>query len=304
MARSPLSFTALDVETANPHRGSICSIGLVKVRDGYLVDHYQTLVRPLPFSVSSINQRIHGISQDDLEHAPEWIDILPQALSFIGTDYVVAHNASFDKSAIRNACWDRGVQAPDLEFVCTMRAARKYERLDGYSLESVSSALGFPQFDHHNALADAERCAEVALKLAARNGISEIYELLKADRDLYTASRAARDYASVERVGTLLEGQYICFTGALDITREMAKSLVASQGGIPQGNVSGKTNILVVGNFDSVFFAPGAEHSSKMQRALDLKRQGKPVEILTEDEFFERLTALGIETDPTGFITL
>lgn len=301
MASPRLSFTALDIETANSQRGSICAVALVKVRDGHIIDHFESYVRPFPFIVAPINQRIHGISIEVVENAPEWAVILPELVAFIGDDYVVAHNASFDKSGIRNACWDRGIPAPDLRFICTMRATSKFEKLEGYSLKKVSTAFGFDAFEHHNALADAERCALIALKLAERHDISTIEGLGRADRDLYIASRAAKDYTNVEKLGDLLKGLNICFTGALDITREQAKTLVASFGGIPQGAVSGKTDILVVGDFDSVFFAPGAEHSSKMQKALDLKQQGKPIEILTENEFFERLASLGIESGQNAF---
>ena len=40
------SYVALDVETANDFRGSICSIGLVKFQDGTIVDTYYTLFNP------------------------------------------------------------------------------------------------------------------------------------------------------------------------------------------------------------------------------------------------------------------
>jgi DNA polymerase-3 subunit epsilon len=39
-----LDFTAIDFETANSYRGSPCSVGLVKVRDGQIVDESFTLI--------------------------------------------------------------------------------------------------------------------------------------------------------------------------------------------------------------------------------------------------------------------
>jgi DNA polymerase III epsilon subunit-like protein len=41
-----LDFTAIDFETANSYRGSPCSVGLVKVRDGQIVDESFTLIHP------------------------------------------------------------------------------------------------------------------------------------------------------------------------------------------------------------------------------------------------------------------
>ena len=40
------SFVAVDVETANSDRGSICQIGVVSVEQGQIVDEWQTLVDP------------------------------------------------------------------------------------------------------------------------------------------------------------------------------------------------------------------------------------------------------------------
>ena len=41
-----VTFNAIDVETANADRASICQIGIVHVRDGVVVDRWQTLVNP------------------------------------------------------------------------------------------------------------------------------------------------------------------------------------------------------------------------------------------------------------------
>ena len=41
-----LTFNAIDVETANADRASICQIGIVHVRDGEIEDRWQTLVNP------------------------------------------------------------------------------------------------------------------------------------------------------------------------------------------------------------------------------------------------------------------
>ena len=38
-------FAAIDFETANEQRTSVCSVGVVIVRDGEIVDHYYSLIR-------------------------------------------------------------------------------------------------------------------------------------------------------------------------------------------------------------------------------------------------------------------
>lgn len=54
------SYVALDIETANDFRGSICSIGLVKFQDGTIIDTYYTLINP-ETSFDTFNISIHGI---------------------------------------------------------------------------------------------------------------------------------------------------------------------------------------------------------------------------------------------------
>ena len=63
------SYVALDVETANSFRGSICSIGLVKFQNGKVVDSFYSLINPEEdFDYRNIN--IHGITQKDILNSP------------------------------------------------------------------------------------------------------------------------------------------------------------------------------------------------------------------------------------------
>ena len=41
-------FAAIDFETANNERTSVCSVGVVIVRDGEIVDSFYSLIQPEP----------------------------------------------------------------------------------------------------------------------------------------------------------------------------------------------------------------------------------------------------------------
>ena len=41
-------FVAIDVETANASRSSVCAVGAVKVENGVITDRFYRLVRPYP----------------------------------------------------------------------------------------------------------------------------------------------------------------------------------------------------------------------------------------------------------------
>lgn len=63
-------FVAIDFETANRESTSICSIGMVIVRDGIIIDRFYSLVQPEPNYYSYWNTHIHGLSQEDTDCAP------------------------------------------------------------------------------------------------------------------------------------------------------------------------------------------------------------------------------------------
>jgi len=56
-------FIAIDFETANQHPSSVCSVGVVMVRDGQMVDSFYSLIQPEPNYYSYFCQRVHGITQ-------------------------------------------------------------------------------------------------------------------------------------------------------------------------------------------------------------------------------------------------
>ena len=56
------NFAAIDFETANEQRTSVCSVGVVIVRDGEVVDNYYSLIRPEPEYYTYWNTRVHGLT--------------------------------------------------------------------------------------------------------------------------------------------------------------------------------------------------------------------------------------------------
>lgn len=175
----PLDFTAIDFETANNSAASACSVGLVKVRDGRVVDEASWLIRP-PFGHDTFlewNVRIHGIMAVDVADAPLWREQLPDLCAFAGNDTLVAHNAGFDMGVIAAACSASYIETPGFQYLCSLQVARKTYHLDSYRLPSAALAAGFEDFHHHDALDDSRACAAIILHAAKRHGASDIAEL-------------------------------------------------------------------------------------------------------------------------------
>ncbi len=172
----PLDFTAIDFETANPSPASACAVGMVKVRDGRVVDEASWLIRP-PLghdAFSEWNVRIHGIMAADVEDAPLWVEQLPDLVAFAENDCLVAHNAGFDMGVIRGACAASYVRSPDYRYLCSLQVARKTYHLDSYRLPVVAMAAGFEDFAHHDALDDARACAAIVVHAARRHGAPDV----------------------------------------------------------------------------------------------------------------------------------
>lgn len=167
----PLDFTAIDFETANGSAASACSVGLVRVRDGRVVERAGWLIQPPAGhdEFSEWNTRIHGIVADDVTDAATWVEQWPNLLDFAGDDTLVAHNARFDLGVIGAACAATGIEVPALQYLCSLQLARRTYTLDSYRLPSAAMAAGFEDFDHHNALADAEACAAIIVHAASRH---------------------------------------------------------------------------------------------------------------------------------------
>lgn len=62
-------FAAIDFETANNCLTSVCSVGVVIIRNGEFVDSFYSLIQPEPNYYYYWNTRVHGLRQEDTENA-------------------------------------------------------------------------------------------------------------------------------------------------------------------------------------------------------------------------------------------
>ena len=97
-------YTVIDLETTglNPKLDKIIEIGGVKVREGSVVEEFNTFVNP----GRKLSERIielTGITDEEVENAPYIEEILPEFLAFIGEDILLGHNLIFDYSFVKKA---------------------------------------------------------------------------------------------------------------------------------------------------------------------------------------------------------
>ncbi|SER39099.1 exonuclease domain-containing protein [Corynebacterium cystitidis] len=166
-----LDFVAFDVETANGRWGSICQIGAAKVIDGAITETASWLCTPAPGleEFDPFNVEIHGITAETVAGQPTFQERLAEFRAFVADLPLVAHNAQFDTTALREACQASDVEAPHAMFACTLAQSRASSlSVRDHKLPTIAAHLGVDLSSHHDAEADAVACAGIMVELARR----------------------------------------------------------------------------------------------------------------------------------------
>ena len=159
-------FAAIDFETANNARSSVCSVGVVIVRNGEMVDSFYALIRPEPEYYNPYCVAVHGITQCDTQNAPCFPQVWQQVEPLIAGLPLVAHNKAFDESCLKAVFRTYGMDYPDYPFFDTLKAARRaFPTAPNHQLHTISALCGYQLDHHHHALADAEACAWIAREI-------------------------------------------------------------------------------------------------------------------------------------------
>ena len=160
-------FAAIDFETANECPSSVCSVGVMVVRGGEVVDKFYSLIHPEPEYYQWFCQQVHGLSEEDTDDAPVFPKVWAQIEPLIEGLPLVAHNARFDEGCLKAVFRVYQMDYPDYVFHDTLWASRQHfgKSLPNHQLQTVAAACGYDLTQHHHALADAEACAMIAMQI-------------------------------------------------------------------------------------------------------------------------------------------
>ncbi|WP_207429461.1 3'-5' exonuclease [Pedobacter sp. SYSU D00535] len=151
---SPLhTFTALDFETAQGKRHSICQIGMVLVENHRIVDRFSVLVKPPDNFYSYHNTLVHGISAETTRNSPNFAQVWPHIRGYIADQNLVAHNSAFDVSCLQQTLAYYRLTVPEFRAHCTYK-------IYGQKLDRLCADHGI-KLQHHDALSDATACARL-----------------------------------------------------------------------------------------------------------------------------------------------
>lgn len=158
-------FTAIDLETTDRDVTSaeIVEIAAVRVRNGKIVDHYHSLVKPLG-AIAPGALATHGIDAAQLQDAPTFATIWPDVRAFIDRDVIVAHNGyDFDFPILQ-----RVVEALDERFTLTTFDSLPIARdlfPTSRKLVDLARRFGIDAGQSHRALDDTQTLARVTVAL-------------------------------------------------------------------------------------------------------------------------------------------
>ena len=113
-------FAAIDFETANNERSSVCSVGIVIVRDGEIVDSFYSLIQPEPNYYNYWCSQVHGLCHEDTDDAPVFPKVWAQIEPLIEGLPLVAHNKPFDEGCLKAVFRVYQMDYPDYEFYDTL----------------------------------------------------------------------------------------------------------------------------------------------------------------------------------------
>jgi DNA polymerase III epsilon subunit-like protein len=179
LPHGPFRFFALDVETANHDRASICQVGIACVRPDGRIETWVTLVDP--GTDRWVFSGLHGITRDMVIGAPTIAEVLdPLEARLVGCP--VYQHSGFDRSAIRAACATLGRPEPGWNWQNSVTVARaawpELKGNGGHGLASLKEYLGL-KFEHHDAGEDARAAAEVVLRAAGgARGLVDVVDVV------------------------------------------------------------------------------------------------------------------------------
>lgn len=307
--RKEMNFIAIDFETANEKRNSPCSIGIVVVKNGHVVEKVHHLIRPKEMRFLPINIGIHGIRPAMVLKECEFDEVWKKIKHHFNGNLIIAHNASFDISVLRKSAELYDIELPSFEYICTMKLSRNfYKGIENAKLNTVNDFLGY-EFKHHDALYDALACGNILLNIGEELKSTDINEISKligvtigtVDSNGYKPSRAAgkilktsnriinpKKENKFERLEEdAFKNEIVVFTGKLNcMSRDEAMTLVRRLGGSTGSSVTRNTTILVT-NMKDIKVLHREEMSNKLKKATDLKAKGQNIKFLSEEEFLK-----------------
>ena len=308
-----MDFIAIDFETANNNMNSACSLGLVCVKDNVIFKSEYYLIQPPNLEFNPINIKIHGITPNMVKNRHKFPAIWNEIKHYFKDNIIIAHNAQFDMSVLKNVLDEYNLATPDFKYCCSIPVSTEVtgSSVKG-SLDARAKYFGVNLTNHHNALDDATACAEIVLATINAKGEKSFEALCnvcsninqKEFSDLYAQKEFMKSGKKFPTYGKINVSEIVSTTDFIDennlfyeknvvltgdlskYSRKEAMQIIVNMGGIIKKGMSRKVNYLIVGTQDKTLVGEDGI-SNKEKKAYELIEKGLVIKIMTEDEFIE-----------------
>ncbi|MGO1394528.1 MAG: exonuclease domain-containing protein [Halomonas sp.] len=155
MSETALIFVDVETTGTRATRDRITEIAALKVVNGEVVDRWSSLIYPeckVPVQISQLTR----IRDDMLSDAPRFVQIAESLREWLGDGQLVAHNARFDYSFLRNE-FRRAGQDFRAPLICTLRLSRRMApQARQHNLKALLNRYGITPIRHHRAGDDVD----------------------------------------------------------------------------------------------------------------------------------------------------
>lgn len=288
-------YIVFDIETTglDSSYDEIIEIGAIKVKNNKIISKFNSLVKPQN-EIEEYITELTGITNEMVKDAPTIEEILPDFMNYIGSNILIGHNVNFDINFIYDNLYRNKFDVLTNDFIDTMRISRKLlPYLQHHRLIDLAKYFEIDSTNNHRSLKDCEITMNVYEKL---KGMA-LQKYVDAERFKNTfkkhkngASLRAKDIVSTNTefdVDNLFYDKYVAITGILEkMLRKDVMQIIIDLGGHCEDGVNKKTNFLILGNND---YNPilRDKKSSKLIKAEILKLEGKDIEIISENIFYD-----------------
>lgn len=173
-------FVALDLETANEKRFSICSIGLVVIENNEIIREKGWIIKPPEIYFNLFNVKKHGINEEIVKNKPEFIEIWDDLKLELENKIVFCHNAGFDIWALKEIIEYYNLEYPLFYYQCSISVAKKvWATLADFKLKTLMKYFNY-NYKKHDSIDDARACSSVIINACKQLNINtEIKDLTK-----------------------------------------------------------------------------------------------------------------------------
>lgn len=177
-----MKVAALDFETANSQRHSACALGVTIIENQQIIETQYWLFKPVG-GFDYMNTAVHGITMADVYNKPSFAASWGEIQDYINNRLLIAHNAAFDMSVLRQTLEYYNLKKPIAKYGCTMRMAKKlWPQHENHRLNTLCHHFNF-QLNHHNAASDALACARIGLELCKAKKVTSFESLLQTEKN-------------------------------------------------------------------------------------------------------------------------